>query len=311
MIIYTSPIHIALSRSEPTMSLPTLARNFRHIARTILLPPIQEGPVPLRRNIGGPQCPDHRPFLLLDAVKQSGSAPAFGPHPHRGQETITYVLEGTVDHRDSRGNEGVLKTGDLQFMCAGRGVVHDETPAVDEKTGALYGVQVWVALPAEELGSEAKYSDLKAKEIPVVRPTEGVEVRVIAGEAFGVKMPLRTKGAVHYLDIRLQPGVKVELPITPGFNALAHVLGGTPTVAGHVAEMHETVLFDRKGDGVLLANQGSEAAHMLLLSGDPLDGQEIHRNGPFVSNTRKGAFQAWVDFEERKHGFENIGHMFQ
>jgi quercetin 2,3-dioxygenase len=136
-------------------------------------------------------------------------------------------------------------------------------------------------------------------------------VRLISGEAFGKCVQMHTKVALHYLDVRLEPNAKLEVPIPATFNTFVHVMDGRPTVAGHVAQTYETVLLSPGGESVDLANTSSEPVHVLVLSGDPLEGQEVYRNGPFVSNTARGARQAATDFYSRKNGFENIDHMFQ
>jgi quercetin 2,3-dioxygenase len=296
--------------AQSTASLPP-----RRIHKTILLPEIKEGPVPLRRNIGGPQCPDYMPFLLLDHIDHNINGgerpPSFGPHPHRGQETITYIKEGSVSHRDASGGKGVVGESEVQFMCAGRGTVHDERPTADPTTHRLQGVQIWTALPSADLKIDPSYYDLHAAEIPVVRPASGVEVRVITGEAFGSKATQRTRVAMHFLDIRLEPKAKIAIPVPANFNAFAHVMAGTPTISGYGAQKFETVLFEPEGEGVELVNDSTETAHVLLLSGDPLKGQAVYRNGPFVSDTAQGARQAGTDFYGRKNGFEDVDHMFQ
>lgn len=251
----------------------------RQVWRTILARPQKEGDVPVRRSIGAAPVTEFMPFLLLDDVRMEGTAGAFGAHPHRGQETITYLTEGSLEHRDSKGNRGHLSAGDLQFMRAGRGVVHDERPVLDPKTNANHGIQLWVALPEQNLQDEATYTDLREADIPVARPIKGVIVKVIAGESFDKSAPVWNRAAVHYLDVQLEAGAEINHSIPDGFSSFVHVLEGYPTVAGQKAQPHETVLLERHGATVSLKNKDVGAARLLLVSGDPLDGQEVHRYG--------------------------------
>jgi redox-sensitive bicupin YhaK (pirin superfamily) len=258
------------------------------------------GGVRLRRTIGTPQLDHLDPFLLLDEFKSADGADyvaGFPDHPHRGFETVTYMLAGAMEHRDHAGNRGYLVPGSVQWMTAGRGIIHSEMPK--QENGLLWGFQLWVNLPAAHKMDPPRYQDIPPGEIPERMDHES-RVRVIAGESEGVPGPVR--GIVTeplYLDVSVPPRRRFGHPVPAGHNALVYVFegagefgasgegGGRLLQAGRLG-----VLGD--GDAVAVA-AGDEGVRFLLIAGRPI-GEPIARYGPFVMNTRDEVMQAVTDF---------------
>ncbi|KAH8893630.1 hypothetical protein GQ53DRAFT_859491 [Thozetella sp. PMI_491] len=277
----------------------------RTILRQLLKPAHGQAGVKIHQPIGSGEFSEFMPFLLLDDLESEGQNSGFGSHPHRGQETMTYVLEGSLVHQDSNGNKGTLHVGDMQAMRAGSGIMHNETPVTDPKTNRTKGIQLWVALPEANLNDPAAYKDISSAECPVSTPASGVKVKVIAGESFGASMPIWTRAPVWYFDITLSAKASpVTHPVPENWGAFVHVLEGKPSVAGSRGRPHETFFMKRDGEGIKIENQSGEAARVLLIAGDPLEGQEVHRMGPFVSTSREGITKAVLDYQMGENGFE-------
>ncbi len=262
--------------------------------------------VKLTRVIGGPGLPDLDPFLLLDEFgtdRAEDYIAGFPEHPHRGFETVTYMLDGRMRHRDNHGNEGLLVPGSVQWMTAGRGLVHSEMPEQEE--GRMRGFQLWVNLPAKDKMTEPRYQEFAPGRIPLARPATGVEVRVVAGELDAgdggrVRGPIEQPATSPlYLDATLEAGVAWEHRLPEGHNAFAYVFEGEATLgsgeeARAVASQELAIL----GGGDLLRIQaGTAGARVLLIAGRPLR-EPVARHGPFVMNTRQELMQAFVDFQE-------------
>jgi redox-sensitive bicupin YhaK (pirin superfamily) len=177
--------------------------------------------------------------------------------------------------------------------------MHNETPIPDPTTNRTRGIQLWVALPASNLSAPATYRDIAASDMPVATPTPGVSIRIITGEAFGQKADQVTASPVWYLDVTLEPGTRAtHLPIPASFNAFVHVLEGRPTVCGQESEAHGTLFLRRDGEGVDLRNESETTrARMLVIAGDPLEGQTVVQYGPFVSTSQSGIRKAMQDFQ--------------
>lgn len=245
------------------------------------------------------------PFLLLDhlgpVVHGPGEAKGTPEHPHRGFETVTYLLEGGIDHRDSLGNAGHLGPGSVQWMTAGAGVVHSEKPDrhTMEHGGPIHGFQLWVNLRAGEKMVAPRYQDVPAEALPIVE-RDGVWAKVIAGEAFGVASPVQTRSPVQYLHLRLAPGAEARIAAPASHTALAYVVSGACAVGANDAACHEGDLawFAADGDAITLAvsADAAESANVLVLSGEPLR-EPVARYGPFVMNTREEILQAFDDYE--------------
>ena len=241
------------------------------------------------------------PFLMLDAFgsdKADDYIAGFPDHPHRGFETVTYMLAGRMRHRDSAGNEGLLTNGGVQWMTAGRGVIHSELPEQEE--GRMEGFQLWVNLHSRDKMRPAWYRDIPSEQIPEVS-LPGATVRVIAGNSHGVTgaMQRETTEPV-YLDLHLEAGASVEQALPAGHNAFVYVYrGGLQVGPGEgeaVALQRMALLANTPGsDGVRLRNAGTEPARDLLIAGRPLD-EPIVQYGPFVMNTVEQIHQAVDDF---------------
>jgi redox-sensitive bicupin YhaK (pirin superfamily) len=251
------------------------------------------------------------PFLLLDEMGPTevppGEARGAPDHPHRGFETVTYLLAGELEHRDSHGNAGVIGPGEVQWMTAGAGVVHSELPsaAFQSRGGRLHGFQLWVNLPRADKRAAPAYQELRAAAIPVARSPDGrATARVIAGEALGARATVRTHTPILYLHLSLQPGGRV-LPAVPAhWSALAWVFDGRARAGreGRVVRTGQLVVFHEDGGLVALeADAASGPAELLLLAGEPI-GDPVVRYGPFVMNTGEEIVEAFEDFREGRMG---------
>jgi hypothetical protein len=250
------------------------------------------------------------PFLLLDEMgpMELGPDQAKGApdHPHRGFETVTYLLEGRMEHGDSRGNRGRLGPGDVQWMTAGSGVVHSEMPEAEfaAKGGRMHGFQLWVNLPRRDKMMAPRYQEVPAAKIPVGRSADGqVTARVIAGEALGQRAVIDTRTPIACLDLTLAPGAAHEQPVPEDFNAFAYVVEGSGLFGAErtPARPHELVLFE-SGGGTARLEAGPDAPlRALLVAGRPL-GEPVARAGPFVMNTRAEVVQAFEDFQSGRLG---------
>ena len=275
-------------------------------------PTLEGAGVRLRRAFGFGKTADFDPFLLLDDFRNERPADylaGFPWHPHRGIETITYVLAGTVAHGDSLGNEGVLGAGDVQWMTAGRGIIHQEMPEGDQN-GRMHGFQLWANLPAALKMTAPRYQEIKAAEIPGVTDDDGTHARIICGSFWGQSGPVEGVAAdPAYVDISVPPGKRKRLAIETTRHAFAYVFAGSGTFANASAPQglwHEStdgeesmtwepagdrslILFDR-GDEVVV-QAGEEGIRFLLVSGKPL-GEPVAWHGPIVMNTHEELHQA-------------------
>ncbi|MCJ0765641.1 pirin family protein [Variovorax terrae] len=242
------------------------------------------------------------PFLMLDAFGSDNPGDYIGgfpTHPHRGFETVTYMIAGRMRHRDSRGHEGVLQNGGVQWMTAGRGLMHSELPEQEE--GLMEGFQLWLNLPAKDKMCEPWYRDIQSSEIPEYRTDEKVHVRVIAGESHGVAGAMQREHTEPlYLDIALPPGAQFAQPLADTHNALLYVYRESVFVAGsEIPTKRMAILANDPGsDGVLISAPASNSspARLLLIAGKPLR-EPIVQYGPFVMNTRDQLVQAVHDLQ--------------
>jgi len=264
----------------------------------------------VRRSIGTPQLRNFSPFLMLDHFNVAVGA-GFPDHPHRGQETITYLLSGAVDHEDFAGHKGTIETGDLQFMTAGRGIVHAEMPHDNGDGSSNVGMQLWVDLPKALKNCEPRYRDLKASEIPVAEVDDGkVTVKVISGRTHGVdSLQELAYTPVWLLDVTIRPGGRLAQPLPAGWNSFAYTLEGTTTfdtgaTTQQVPRYHNTV-FEQKGDQVVASvpADAKEASRFILVAGIPLD-QKVVQYGPFVLTDPSEVRQAMMDYSTYTNGFE-------
>src|SRR3954451_8603003 len=283
--------------------------NERGIKQVFTAPQAQDGDgVDLRRAFPGATLMDIDPFLLLDQMGPTefarGDARGFPPHPHRGFETVTYLLSGEMQHRDSWGNHGVLRPGDVQWMTAGSGLVHSEMPGemLVRDGGTLHGFQLWINLPKKDKMLKPRYQDTTSERIPVARTAEGkVEVKVIAGESLGTPGVIDTRIPILYLHVKLAPGAEFTQEVPKTENAFAFVIEGEGTFAGSKAARNQVAVFDRAGETVRARNPGGAALSFLLIAGEPI-GEPVARYGPFVMNTRDEIAQAAEDFRAGRMG---------
>ncbi|KAJ1290162.1 hypothetical protein BS78_02G222200 [Paspalum vaginatum] len=277
----------------------------RQVARKFLARPQHEGAgAVVRRSIGRFELRYFDPFLVLDEF--SVSAPAgFPDHPHRGFETVTYMLEGAVTHEDFEGHRGTIKAGDVQWMTAGRGIVHSEMPA---GPGTSKGLQLWVNLSSGNKMIEPGYQEIQSKDIACTS-ADGVTVRVIAGRAMGAVSPVCTRTPTMYLDFTVRPRAAVRQPVPPAWNAFAYVLEGEGVFGADrcapVAAHHLLLL--GQGDGLEVWNKSDRPLRFLLIAGEPI-GEPVAQLGPFVMNTEEEIDMTVDDFERYANGFEKARH---
>ena len=250
------------------------------------------------------------PFLLLDEmgpiVLAAGEAKGAPDHPHRGFETVTYMVDGIFEHKDSQGHSGKLKPGDVQWMTAGSGVIHSEMPEKEfsQKGGTMHGFQLWVNLPKKDKMMKPHYQDLPANKIPVAQ-NDGVKVKVIAGESMGKQAVIETRTPIMYLHFTLQPGTKVTQTVPQNYNAFAYVVNGEGLFGNEQRPAHkeQVVLFERDGNEITIntLNDTKSPLDVLLIAGVPL-GEPVARYGPFVMNTEEEIRQAILDYNSGKMG---------
>jgi redox-sensitive bicupin YhaK (pirin superfamily) len=282
-------------------------------------PTIEGAGVRLHRAFGFGEPAEFDPFLLLDDFRNDRPEDylaGFPWHPHRGIETITYVLSGSVEHGDSLGNRGSLRGGDVQWMTAGRGIIHQEMPQGDD-AGRMHGFQLWGNLPSSLKMTAPRYQDVRSVDIPEVTDDDGTRVRVVCGSFWGASGPVDGIAAEPiYLDVSVPAGVRRTLPVETGRHAFSYVfegggefanasdprsvrtdvVGGVLASSGAAVDNRALVLFDRGDEVTIVA--GEHGMRFLLVSGKPL-GEPVAWRGPIVMNTQEELQEA---FEELEHG---------
>jgi redox-sensitive bicupin YhaK (pirin superfamily) len=307
------------SESRPRGGTPSSAA--RKISKVVKSKPTIEGAgVHLKRAFGFYEVPSFDPFLLLDDFHSNDLAhyqAGFPWHPHRGIETITYMFEGRVEHGDSMGNKGVIGPGEVQWMTAGGGIIHQEMPK-GARTGAMWGCQLWANLPAADKMMPPRYREVKAKEIPEAALKSGTRIKVICGEVEGVRGPVQdVVTAPEYLDVSMPAGSEFTHAVKPGHTAVAYVLQGEgffderrdafsrqmfgagwwDSAPRCVCGAESLVLYEKEGDHVAISTE-KQPVRFLLLSGRPL-GEPVAWYGPIVMNTQE---ELRVAFEEYQNG---------
>jgi redox-sensitive bicupin YhaK (pirin superfamily) len=287
----------AAPRSRPVRSVTTAPSGFEG-----------EG-FPVRRAFAGVSHADLDPFVHMDQMGEVDYAP-YEPrgtdwHPHRGFETVTYIIDGTFVHQDSHGGGGTISDGATQWMTAGGGILHIETPPEELVVagGLFHGVQLWVNLPSRSKMVEPRYQNLEADQVSLVSsPDGGALVRIIAGDLGGHRGPGSTHTPIVVAHATLAPGARLVLPWDPSFNALAYVLSGSGSVGDDRTAVQAgqlTVFGD--GDTLTLTAEGDDAMDVLLLGGEPIR-EPVFQYGPFVMNTKAEVAQAFDDFQAGKLG---------
>ncbi|MEE8238965.1 MAG: pirin family protein [Nitrososphaerales archaeon] len=261
-------------------------------------PTLEGAGVRLKRAFGHPEVPQLDPFLLLDDFRSNNPSDylaGFPWHPHRGIETVTYIIEGVVEHGDSMGNTGKIHSGDIQWMTAGSGIIHQEMPK--QIDGTMQGFQLWVNLPSAKKMIQPRYRDVTERMIPEVKVSKGVRVKVIAGTLDGLEGP--TKDLIvdsEYLDVKMDPRTEFVHSTKKGYKVFAYIFEGkgffTP---GKETGMQNVILFE-DGEKVKIRS-GEEGMRFLLISGKPI-GEPVSWHGPIVMNRQSELIQAYQEMEE-------------
>jgi redox-sensitive bicupin YhaK (pirin superfamily) len=278
---------------------------------------------PVHRAFAGVRLEDLDPFIHMDQMGEVEYAPGEPKgtpwHPHRGFETVTYMIDGTFQHQDSIGGGGLITNGATQWMTAGAGILHIERPpeALIASGGLFHGIQLWVNLPAAEKWVDPRYQDLEAEDSTLLTsPDGGALVRIIAGDVGGHRGPGSTHTPISLVHATVQPGAQLILPWPSEFNALVYVLSGRGSVGSEGQPIHSgQLVVHGKGDALVLrADQEQESRHpaldVLILGGRPI-GEPVAAHGPFVMNTRDELIQAFEDYEKGRLGTiptDHIGH---
>jgi quercetin 2,3-dioxygenase len=277
------------------------ANTTRRVVKITRGMPAEDGAgVKLTRLIGTPEIPDIDPILMLDnfgSDDPKAYIAGFPPHPHRGFETVSYMIQGSLKHKDNKGGEGLITDGGVQWMTAGRGVVHSEMPA--QTSGMMYGFQLWLNLPAAEKMRAPWYRDIPAAEIPQVMAGEGATAKLVAGSWNGTAGPGPARPTEPFMaDVELAPGAVADIPIPDGHAAFAFAIQGAAKL-GPASVPRELI----KGDlgvldqtGALHAAAGNDGARLLIVAAKPLR-EPVAKYGPFVMNTQDELRQAFADYQ--------------
>ncbi|ODV97019.1 hypothetical protein PACTADRAFT_38834 [Pachysolen tannophilus NRRL Y-2460] len=263
----------------------------------------------VRRSIGTSSMKNFPPFLMLDHFNVRPESGGFPEHPHSGQETITYITQGALAHEDFTGSVGILNAGDLQFMTAGKAVVHSEMPVPQKDGSSSVGLQLWVDLPAELKECEPRYRDLKSHEIPIARPSDKVEVKVISGESYGVKSvtDLAYTPVVYY-HYTVQPGGEFKQNIPADYNAFLYLMNGSLILNDSTKiPQYNAVFFNRDGDFIQgkIPESSNEQASFILVAAKVFN-QPIVQYGPFVQLSKEKIQQKMMSYQYGINGFERM-----
>ncbi|MCU1624165.1 MAG: putative pirin-like protein [Frankiales bacterium] len=299
----------------PRIPRPGLGDTERPVKQVTTAPQGFEGEgFPVRRAFAGIETRDLDPFIMMDQMGEVEYAPGEPKgtnwHPHRGFETVTYIIDGAFQHQDSHGGGGFIKDGATQWMTAGGGILHIETPPADlvEGGGVFHGVQLWVNLPRRDKLIAPAYQNLEGGDVTLLASDDGgALVRVIAGELAGNKGPGSTHTPITFLHATVAPGAQLSLPWDVSYNALVYVLGGHGRAGTEGRPMHtgQTVVFGTGDHLTITADDTQESRHgsleVLVLGGQPIR-EPVAQYGPFVMNTREELMQAVEDFQSGRFG---------
>ncbi|KAI9907962.1 hypothetical protein PsorP6_003006 [Peronosclerospora sorghi] len=301
----TNNMAVCLSSQTPVSSALTNMFKARRVAFKFIAPERNEGVgATVRRSLGSQHLRHLDPFLMLDEFNV-GLPGGFPDHPHRGFETVTYMLptsSGHMCHEDFLGNKGELQPGDLQWMTPGKGILHAEMPASDVKA---HGLQLWINLPKAKKIMEPRYQEIRRQAVPHVwDATKRVEAIVFAGEVFGQKGPIETEAPITYIHFLMKPGADLEFKIPSSHNAFIYALRGTGKCAGEALEAHHAIVLDLKGDGVQMTTDETDGVEFIVITGQPLH-EPVVQYGPFVMTSEDEIQQTIRDYRSGKNGFEN------
>jgi redox-sensitive bicupin YhaK (pirin superfamily) len=299
------PAVTADTMTLPRVAVSTPVRRERRVKSITTAPTGHEGEgFPVRRAFYGVSLADLDPFIHMDQMGEVHYAPCEPKgtpwHPHRGFETVTYMIDGTFLHQDSHGGGGVIQNGSTQWMTAGRGILHIETPPEDlvVRGGLFHGIQLWVNLPSRSKMIEPAYQNLEAEHVTLLSSDDGgALIRLIAGDLGGHKGPGSTRTPIVLVHATIAPGAQMTLPWNANYNALAYVLAGNGSVGIESApvKMGQLAMFV-DGDSITLRGGAHETLEVLLLGGEPI-GEPVAAYGPFVMNTKAELQQAFEDFQ--------------
>ncbi|KAL9547495.1 hypothetical protein MBANPS3_006141 [Mucor bainieri] len=253
------------------------------------------------RSIGTAALRNLDPFLMLDEFDAHG-ANGFPDHPHRGFETVTYMLEGEILHEDFKGHKGRIGPGDLQWMSAARGIVHSEIPA---NKGRVHGLQLWVNLSSKDKLAEPNYQELRKEQVAHVSPEPGVDIKVIAGSSNGIDSQVFTRTPTMFIDVKLKKGKHMEQEIPPNYTGFIYTIKGSAKFGGteHLSEAHHTLVLDNNQGSFIPVESASDDTHFVIIAGQPIH-EPIVQYGPFVMNTQQEIMQAVYDYQQGRNGFE-------
>jgi redox-sensitive bicupin YhaK (pirin superfamily) len=259
-------------------------------------PTIEGAGVHLKRAFGFSEVPLFDPFLLMDDFRSGNPdhyTKGFPRHPHRGIETITYILQGKVEHSDSLGNKGIIDSGDVQWMTAGSGIIHQEMPKGDT-SGKMEGFQLWANLPATEKMMSPRYRDVSSSDIPLTTLENGVQVKIICGTVNNVRGPVQDIMIdPEYLDVTIPAHTVYEHPTKPGHTVFAYVIAGQ----GYFCMEKKPFTYETEGKNYFDMETESDSIRLLLISGNPL-GEPVAWYGPIVMNTQEELRQAFEEYRE-------------
>jgi len=299
------------------MSAATVVRSSRSVVKKVFAVETPEGRGALvRRSIGSRQLQNLSPFLMLDTFSAAPGA-GFPDHPHRGQATVTYMVEGSFQHEDSEGHRGIISTGDVQWMIAGRGIIHAEMPIHGPGLPNPTGLQLWVDLPKEHKMTKPSYQELKAEEIPSAFPNgpEGPEIKIVSGKSHGVESPVRPPGGCWYFRVLFnKKGQTIFQDIPSGWTAFVYTFKGSVQVGSSSQEAestmhdkyHTLVLSTGSNESGVQLTAATDDAQVFLIAGEPLE-QKVFQYGPFVMTSQEDINAAIVDFQIGRNGFEKAG----
>lgn len=283
--------------------------NLKKVTHLLYAHPQDMGGLPIRQPFPTVVVDQIDPFLLFHHARvkvPSHLEPrhaGVGPHPHRGFSPVTFIFEGGVHHRDSRGNNAVVYAPGAQWMNAGMGVIHSERPPHDihERSGYQEIVQLWVNTPASNKMDQPTYFPVATEDMPMMEGADGKSVlRLVSGELMSRKGPVKTTVNVVSAMIDIESGGKLEIPVAPGHNSLVYILKGSISVTGYgLAEQHNAVVFDKPGDAIEFT--AIEKSTLLFLSGEPI-GEKVVQHGPFVMNNQTQILEAMRDYQMGKMG---------
>lgn len=250
--------------------------------------------VQITRTVGTHKLRNLDPYLMLDELKLPAEQAfaGFPDHPHRGFETCSIMLSGLMEHKDSAGNHGIIGPGGVQWMTAGRGIIHSEMPKATE--GLLHGFQLWINLPRKDKMCKPRYQDYQASDIPVVE-RDGVSVRVMAGDSMNITGPINMRNPGMLLDCRLSKGSVFQQHVPSEWNGFAYVYHGNGKISGTTAQIEQTLVLG-EGDHILANTEAEEGLRFLLIAGRPI-GEPIVQHGPFVMNTQDEIQRAFEDYQ--------------